>query len=291
MKTFLYFAAALTLVALATAHGSRKSLAVSPVQASAALTQAATEQGNRLALGRVMSSLDVQLPRAIGEANKFMLVERQNLQPIIQEQAIGDSGNVDPGSAASPFQLTGADYLLVVELDDFQNFSDNASFAEISRDIERREVRVGAVARLYDTTTGAIRESISTMVDDIATEQFFTEGDRMGDTTEAIYRIVAEQLANEIAYELTESLYPAKVLAKTGAQITFNRGEGFVEPGDTWLIFAIGEDLIDPDTGENLGHEEIIIGSAEVVRVSSRTSQALLNEDNGVERGHIIRPE
>jgi len=286
--TLLIFAAGL----LGSSLAAQDTLAIAPAQAAPALMQAAGERGNRLALGRVMSSLDLQLPQALAETKKFTLVERQNLQPIIEEQAIGESGNVEPDTAAAPFRLTGADYLLVVGIDDFQDFSDRATFEEISREIERRQVGIGAVARLYDTTTGSLQLSVSAEVEEADAQQYFTEGSRRGDTTEVLYRAVAVALSDAIAEGLVDALYPAKILAKTGQQITFNRGQGAgVEPGQTWLVFALGEELIDPDTGENLGMEEILLGQAEIIRVSARTSQALLREDNGVEKGHIIRPQ
>ncbi|WOO41510.1 CsgG/HfaB family protein [Rubellicoccus peritrichatus] len=274
------------------AQAAKKTLAVSAVVAPPALLQAVSQQGSNLALGRIMDSLDVQLLQALNETAKFTVVERQNLQPIIEEQSFGDSGNVDTDTAAGPFQLTGADYLLVVGIDDFQDFVDRATFDEVSREIERRNVRIAAVARIYDTTSGALKDSVSVELDEMDTQEYFTFGQRSGDTTEAIYRTIATVMADQIANGLADSLYPPRVLAKTGRQITINRGEGTgIEPGQTWIVFAVGEELIDPDTGENLGQEEIMLGSAEIVRVSARTAQAMLTDDNGVQKGQVIRPQ
>lgn len=281
-----------TLLLCYSASAQRETLAVSPVVASPSLLQAVSQAGSNLALGRVMDSLDVQLLQALNDTNKFTIVERQNLQPILEEQGIGGSGNVDSNGAATPYKLSGADLLLVVGIDDFENFSEKANFSSISREVERRKVRIAAVARLYDTTTGALKDSISTEVEEVDSAQYFDEGRRSGDNTQALYRAVAVTLANDIASGLSNSLFPPRILAKTGKQITFNRGEGTgVEPGQTWLVYAVGEEMIDPDTGENLGQEEVLLGEAEVMRVSARTSQAMLKEDNGVQKGHIIRPQ
>lgn len=291
MKKLLILSALLSVISFPL-HAQRETLAVSPVVASPSLLESVNRAGSNLALGRVMDSLDVQLLQSLNDTNKFTIVERQNLQPILQEQGIGGSGNVDPNSAATPYRLQGADLLLVVGIDDFENFSEKANFASISREVERRKVRIAAVARLYDTSTGALKESISAEVEEGETAQYFEEGTRSGDNTQALYRAVAVTLANTIASGLSDSLYPPRILAKTGEQITFNRGEGTgVEPGQTWLVFAVGEPMIDPDTGENLGQEEVLLGQAEVMRVGARTSQAMLKEDNGVQKGHIIRPE
>lgn len=281
----------LLLVATPLALQAKETLGVSPVVASPSLLQSVKEAGSNVALGRVMDSLDVQLLQALNETGRFTIVERQNLQPILQEQAIGASGNIAPDTAAAAFRLTGADYLLILGIDDFQDFVDSATFANISREIERRKVRIGGVARLYNTATGTLRSSVAVSVEETDVQEYFTMGQRQGDTTQAIYSAIARLMASQVANGLADSLYPARVLAKTGNQITLNRGEGTgIAPGQVWLVFATGEEMIDPDTGESLGQEEIMLGSAEIVRVSARTAQAILSEDNGVAQGHILRP-
>ena len=58
--------------------------------------------------------------------------------------------------------------------------------------------------------------------------------------------------------------FPAKV-AKVldNKTIVINRGfEDNVKKGDSFLIYALGEDIFDPETGENLGKLEIVRGRA-----------------------------
>lgn len=56
-------------------------------------------------------------------------------------------------------------------------------------------------------------------------------------------------------------------------QIVINRGsESGITLGSRFLIFGGGEELRDPDTGENLGMLEFVRGKAKVVHVQAKMS-------------------
>ena len=85
-------------------------------------------------------------------------------------------------------------------------------------------------------------------------------------------------------------IYPAKVIAYTGDQVTFNRSaETGVERGQVWEVMHAGETLVDPDTGEVLGQEETSIGWVEVTDTTANFSKARVIQDRGIQRGDILR--
>ena len=85
-------------------------------------------------------------------------------------------------------------------------------------------------------------------------------------------------------------IFPAKVLLKRDKEITINRGEGGgVAVGDTFNVFALGEELIDPDTKESLGREEVKVGKVKITQVNPKTSTAEILEDTGIDKGAILR--
>jgi hypothetical protein len=55
------------------------------------------------------------------------------------------------------------------------------------------------------------------------------------------------------------------------------------------FFFALGEELIDPDTRESLGREEIFIGKAKIMSVLPKTSTAEILEDFGITKEAILR--
>ena len=67
-------------------------------------------------------------------------------------------------------------------------------------------------------------------------------------------------------------------------KIVINRGSrDSVEVGDRFLVFLLGENIIDPETGESLGHLEIVRGKARASHVQERltTLEAYELRDRG----------
>jgi hypothetical protein len=103
------------------------------------------------------------------------------------------------------------------------------------------------------------------------------------------------RLRSAKAYAATQGVadvaFPARILAKTGKIVTINRGDGTgIAAGQLWEVFALGEELTDPDTGASLGREEVKVGQVRIQRVTARTAQGEVSgEDLGIDRGAIVR--
>ena len=56
-----------------------------------------------------------------------------------------------------------------------------------------------------------------------------------------------------------------------GMKVVINRGiEQGVKVGDRYLIYALGEEMIDPETEESLGRLEVVKGRGKVVHVQEK---------------------
>jgi hypothetical protein len=115
--------------------------------------------------------------------------------------------------------------------------------------------------------------------------------DQGGEWADTLLANVTRLAAEKISQRVTDVLFPAKVVAKTDSQITLNRGDGTgIAVGQVWNVYAVGKELIDPDTGESLGHEEVLIGKATITDVTPRLATAELTEDRGVAVLDTARP-
>ncbi len=59
--------------------------------------------------------------------------------------------------------------------------------------------------------------------------------------------------------------------------------------GDMFNAYALGEELIDPDTKESLGREEVKVGKVRITQVNPKTSTAEILDDTGIDKGAILR--
>jgi hypothetical protein len=99
-------------------------------------------------------------------------------------------------------------------------------------------------------------------------------------------------LATDIVNRIVDVIYPAKVAAKLGTQITINRGEATgVAVGQVWTVFGLGDEITDPDTGEKLGRNEAEVGKITISRVTPKLSYGEAKEDTGIAVGNIVRPQ
>lgn len=262
-------------------YGQRKSLAVAQVKPNPSVQAAAEAAGTAVEMARVAEAIDGQLIAAFNGTRKFDLVARSDLGAIIEEGALSGRG----------LQVADVDYIVVPVIDDFQDVVETQTLRAMGITAERRRIRMGMVARIYDSTSGVLLEAPNFQLSNFDSEELAREGTRSGAFSDALLRQVAEEMGSKIAFRVVDVVFPARVVAKTGRTVTINRGDGTgIAPGQLWDVFALGEELIDPDSGISLGREEHKVGAVRVTRVTPQMSQAeVAGEDLGIERGAVLR--
>ena len=271
--------------------GGKATLAISSVTPLPSLKTALTGAGKTLSLGRVVEAFDSQLIAAVNASRKFDILGRSDLKDVIREQELGQSGNVDAKTAAQAGKLTGAKFLLVTTIDDFQDSTERMEFKTLGTVGLKRKISVSAVAKIYDATTGKLLESASVSANrkDDRTDSLDLRKD--AELTDAVLLDTVKEAAGKVANKVADVVFPVRVLAKRDKQITINRGEGAgAAVGQVWAVFAQGEELVDPDTKESLGREEVQVGKAEIISVAPKTSIAKILDDTGIEKGAVLRP-
>lgn len=299
MKNFLTFVLAIFLANALLAQNSNSSelanskatLAISKIEATEGIQQKARRDGTTDTLKRVIESLNSNALAAIQQTRKFELVSRDDLDAIMKEISFADSGNVaSDKNAPQAGKLKGAKFILAISISDFQDYVEKAHFATLEKLVERRILRFGVVAKLIDTQTGAIFETVRLDISNNDVSETDAGVVKSGNLNDALISQMSNMLADKIALKICDIAFPAKVAARTGKFVTINRGEGAgVALGEIYDVFAVGKNIIDPDTGENLGVEEIYIGKIKITRVMSKMSQGEVVEDNGIDIGQVAR--
>ena len=272
------------------AQAGKETLAISSIKATPSLESAMSGAGKKLSLGRVVEAYDSQLTAQVNATRKFEIVGRSDMKDILKEQELGQSGNVDAKSAAQIGKLSGAKYLLVTTLDDFEDSTEKMEFKTLNKVGIKRKVRINAVAKIYDSTTGKLLESANIKTEKKDDRADASELKKDSELTDALLRDAVQESATKVAVHVADVIFPVRVLAKRDKSLTINRGEGTgVEVGQVWNVFAQGEELIDPDTKESLGREEVAVGKARITGVAPKTSTAEILEDTGIDKGAVLR--
>ena len=274
------------------ARAEKETLAVSAVKPTPGLVQGVEKAGKRVMMDRVLQSLDGQLIDRINATRKFQIVGRSDVHDLIVEQEFANSGNVDATdkSSAQKSKIAGAKYLLVTTVDDFQDYNETATFQGSGRNVIKRVIKMSCVGKIYDATTGKLLESTNLQISNKDFLENKPNVTRDGMPSDEMLVSVAREMAEKIANRIADVIFPPRVVSKREKQITINRGEGTeIALGQIWHVFAVGEELIDPDTKESLGREEVLIGKVKIMSVLPKTSTAEIMEDFGIDKGSIVR--
>jgi curli biogenesis system outer membrane secretion channel CsgG len=272
------------------AFGQKQTLAISTVASTPSLKHAMETSGKGNSLARVTEAFDSQLIAGVNDTKKFDIVGRSDLKDILKEQEIGGSGNVDAKTAAQAGKLTGAKYLLVTTIDDFEDSTERMEFKSLNKVGIKRKIRINAVAKIYDSTTGKLLESANIKTEKKDDRADDTSLNKNAELTDALLLDSVHETATKVANHVADVIFPVRVLVKHDTQITINRGEGGgVEVGQIWTAYALGDELIDPDTKESLGREETPVGKVKIVAVTANKSTGEAIEDTGINTGAILR--
>lgn len=265
----------------------KKSVSVVKIQPTDALEKITATQGKTDSLAAVAESLESNIVAALHNARKFEVLTRSDIAEAMKEADFGNSGN---STGAKSYAFKSANYILTVKINDFQDYIKTANFELLGKSAQKRLLRIAAVANIIDSSTGSVVESLNLSVSNADISEKDAGVYESSNLNQQLLPLLSKMLADKIATRTTEAAFPAKVVAKTGSLITINRGDGTnIAVGDVYNVYAVSGDLIDPDTGENLGSEEIPVGRVEVVSVRPKFSQARATKDNGIARGHILR--
>jgi curli biogenesis system outer membrane secretion channel CsgG len=292
-KTGFVLLSAVLLPLLAAAQ-DKATIAISSIKPTPSVAEA-TLSVKRTELNRIIESLDSQLVDRVNATRKFDVVGRSDLSDVLKEQELGASGNVDAKTAAKAGKLAGAKYLLVATVDDFQDYVETATFEGTGRSASKRIFRMSIVGKIYDSTTGKLLESVNLQTGNDAFKAISSGANNSiadGNLTDEMMVALARGLAERIANRLVDVIFPAKIIARRDNVVTFNRGEGTgVAVGDLFNVYALGEEMIDPDTKESLGREEVKVGQVKVSEVNPKFSKAEIMADpqSSVATGAVLR--
>tara|TARA_B100002019_G_scaffold280988_1_gene284558 strand:+ start:1812 stop:2717 length:906 start_codon:yes stop_codon:yes gene_type:complete len=273
------FLLCIVLFACMSIHAQKKTVAVGTLKINSSVEEAAVAEGKGASLKRVAEAIDGQIINALNGTRKFTIVSRSDSDAIMEEK----------GALGEIFSFADADYLLVANVDDFQDYVQEAYFPAMGKTVKKRQIRLGMVANIYDKDSRLI-ESTNFQFDNKDTSTPSNFATESGNLSDALLRQIAEQMGSKISTRVVDVIYPAKILALTGKQATVSRGDGTgIAKDQIWEVFALGEDLIDPDTGENLGGDEVYVGEIKIIRVTPKFSSGIITEDYGVTKGSIVR--
>lgn len=243
---------------------------------------------SKLDKGRLLT----QLRESLQNSGKIEIVTRDSkVMLAIRKEQLFSQSDLSAGDAAFEGNFSNADYIISPEVTVFRlyrNYKDVPNLPGKYRRWDAGELQL--TAKIYNTVT-AKEHSISGKAS-FKTELELTSK-KEGAPPKSHFNRMAEKIANQFTDRIVDTLFPMKVLKNDGKQVWINRGEdGGLKKNQILNIYSPGEELIDPDTGENLGSAEAYFGKIKVIRVNPKFTVATIeNKSNASEitKGFIVR--
>lgn len=251
------------------------------------------------------------LIRELDKIGRFEVVERESLAEILGEQDFTNSGRVQRGQQLSIGRIKGAHLLIKGAVTEFsynvQNRNVGLGYRGFGIGFTEGKARVAIDMRLIDPVTGEIIQTYDEAVEVSATGanvagtlsgfSFSGGGSNNHPMGQAVRQLIDKSInvimtrldTSTVTALMAEKFQGSVVKADGPDRIVINRGSSDgVSVGDKLTVRRVIEELIDPETGELLGREEITIGEIQVTQVNDRWSEGRALWGEGFQRGDVV---
>jgi curli biogenesis system outer membrane secretion channel CsgG len=238
----------------------------------------------------------------------YRVIEREQLQALMQEKNLSLSGDVDPRTAVKAGKLLGVEYLITGALTELgearRSVNVPSIFGNPSVHVGSNKMDAAVDARCFNTSTGEIVWA-ETAKDSTSDSKVYVAGAGGGvddqRKLDRILRPIVVKLADSLSQKSLASSgmggvddasgLVGKIAKADGGTLYLNVGaEGGVKEGDEFTVFRVGEVIKDPDTGEVLGSNESKVGKIRITAVKGpRLSTASAVSGSGFKAGDTVK--
>ena len=222
--------------------------------------------------------------KSLVRSRRFDVLDRDNLAFFQKEKEFILSSDAGSKEIARLGNASGADYLIIAGLDDL-SISNN----------QREVIRLTGEVLVHSKFSGALRMEI---VEFTSREVKWSESSRLGGTYQGVSSIGKNILSKEITRaadslitSMLDAIYPIRIVKVRGDLAIINRGQGAVYKNDKFHVFLLGDELIDPQSGESLGREETKVATGVVTEVKPKFAYLRIKEGQLNQSGNYLLRE
>jgi curli biogenesis system outer membrane secretion channel CsgG len=240
------------------------------------------------------------------QSGQYRVMERREINSVLQEQGFSLSGAVDDKTAIQAGKLLGCQLVVLGAVTDFSRHKSGAHGAfGIAFNVGKVTAEGKLNIRLVNTTTGEIVYTGSA-----SGTHSFSKVDVAGfgggvdwDESQArqIFEPAVTQLVNKIVARtaaIKDSLgsvaeLSGKVAKVDAGKLFLNIGStDGVKQGDKFSLYHVGDTITDPDTGKVLGQEKTRIGTVTVTKImADHLSVGVLDGGGHAEVGDAVQKQ
>jgi hypothetical protein len=245
-------------------------------------------------------------------SGRFVVLDRENLRPILREQELGMTGLVNEQTPVPTGKMAGAQFFIKGAVTEFNPEAGGGGLSVGYRQGQighkSRRAHIGIDVRLVDNATGQIFAAYTATAEarqkSTSVGTSFTHQDDpfklgisgfYGTPLGAAVREAVREVVGFILREAAKVPWQGTVVRVEGGRVFVNRGsDAGLRAGDRLTVFSPGEALIDPETGFNLGSLEEFLCVVTISQLAERFAVATAEpgcQGRILERGNLVRLE
>lgn len=214
---------------------------------------------------------------ALVKTGRYRVMERAEMEKLLQEQSLGMSGITTPESAAKAAKVLGVEVAIIGAVTEFgykkQSTGGALKKIGIGASVSKQSATVGIDVRLVNTSTSEILKAENVRKEKSKMGGSFENPDISLDSQAQFDETLVGKATREAVEDIVKLLDQQggvvagyKIISTSAGKVIINGGaEDGLKAGDRFKVYRAGEELIDPDSGESLGAEETMVGELEVV--------------------------
>ena len=205
----------------------------------------------------------------LAKSGKFIVVERDKMGKLMEEQKLGMSGAIDPNTAAKMGKILGLNAIVTGAISQFGETTDGSQY--LITQSKRQQVKATVDIRVVDVETGQILYADSGA--GLATK---STGGVFGLGTQAGYdetlegealRAAIVKFVNNIVDQVGKKPWSCRVADADGTNVYLNAGhDSGLEIGAKLTVFKLGRAIKDPMSGQVIGNTEEKGADIKIVR-------------------------
>ena len=238
---------------------------------------------------------DILVDRLVA-AGRYHVIERPELDSIVRELKIQNSGMTREQSRAEVGRIKNVQYLIKATITDFGHVSTNSGFLGFRRmDLwgASQKAVMGLTLYVVDVESGEIitSESIeeSVRASDLSVKAQYRDVSLGGSVFyrtplgRATARVIGKAVSRVTRSIAARPWQPRIALVQAGGMVVINGGHNRrVRSGVSYEVYKLGSPIIDPDTGDVIGHQPgRAIGRIQVCEVRPECSVANILAGSG----------
>jgi len=259
----------LSLLALVFLAGCTAPVKIAPPSVGPRLRVAVIEFENKTTYGQRLGTAAADiLVTELGKTDRFILIERAKLDKLLNEQKLGQTGVVDPNTAARMGMVLGAAAIVTGAVSEFgtQQKGTDYLITESKKQVARAVVDV----RVINTETSQILYAESG-----TGETSSSSGTFLGMGSSASYnesmegealRAAIQKFAGNLTARLTSIPWTCRIAELDGQVLYLDAGlRSGLNIGQELDVVELGAEIKSPNTGLVIGRKEKLLGKCRVV--------------------------